>query len=326
MNYIEQINLFRDWLKGNYLSPYAKLLWHYLMHACNSSGWQEWIQVSNKSLEEELDAKDRHTVYKYRDELVEAGLIQYRKGKRGTFPFYKVNELSRDKKGRILFGGQLGNTLGVPDYLNSLPNQLPNTLPSSVPSSIPNPVPNELPNQLPNNTPNTENIYITKQNKTKRDKTKPEKTSAKADKASAAVKLNYQKILEFWNSNCREMPTIKSIGKPRQDKLRSLVKNHKQTEESILAVLKKACDSDFMAAEKKNWPSFDWCLEIKNFTKISEGNYDNERNKQEFKQQNPEQFSAHSYFMQMAQEGERYEQSGYQQDYGSPFGSIPEQL
>lgn len=90
MTYIELINAFERWLESNYLPTPAELLWYKLIHIFNKAGWSEWIVVDNYRLMTCIHIKREATFISYRDKLIEAGLFEYRKGKKGSPNKYKI--------------------------------------------------------------------------------------------------------------------------------------------------------------------------------------------------------------------------------------------
>ena len=90
MTYIELINAFEKWLETNYLPSKAQLLWYKLIGLFNKAMWSEWITVDNYRLMALLDVKREATFISYRDKLIEAGLFEYKKGKKGSPNKYKI--------------------------------------------------------------------------------------------------------------------------------------------------------------------------------------------------------------------------------------------
>ena len=90
MTYIELINAFEKWLETNHLPSVAQLLWYKLISLFNKAMWSEWITVDNYRLMALLDVKREATFISYRDKLIEAGLFEYKKGKKGSPNRYKI--------------------------------------------------------------------------------------------------------------------------------------------------------------------------------------------------------------------------------------------
>lgn len=90
MSYIELINAFEKWLETNYLPSLAQLLWYKLIALFNKAGWSEWVTVDNHRLMALLGVKREATFISCRDRLIEAGLFEYQKGKKGSPNRYKI--------------------------------------------------------------------------------------------------------------------------------------------------------------------------------------------------------------------------------------------
>lgn len=90
MTYIDLIKAFEKWLETNYLPSMAQLLWYKLVSLFNKAMWSEWIIVDNYRLMALLDIKREATFISYRDKLIEAGLFEYKKGKKGSPNKYKI--------------------------------------------------------------------------------------------------------------------------------------------------------------------------------------------------------------------------------------------
>ena len=85
MSYIDLINAFERWLETNYLPSSSQLLWYKIIHLFN-----EWVTVDNQRLMALLDVKREATFISYRDKLIDAGLFEYQKGKKGSPNRYKI--------------------------------------------------------------------------------------------------------------------------------------------------------------------------------------------------------------------------------------------
>ena len=97
MNYIAELNAFDRWLETNYLPALSELLWRKMVALFNRCGWAEWISVDNQRLMGLIQVKREATFIDYRNRLVEAGLIEYQKGKKGSPNRYKLISLSEVK-------------------------------------------------------------------------------------------------------------------------------------------------------------------------------------------------------------------------------------
>lgn len=94
MTYIDLINAFERWLETNYLPISSQLLWYKLISLFNRCGWSEWVTVDNQRLMSIMQIKNEKTFIKCRDNLIEAGLFEYRKGKKGSPNQYKINTVN----------------------------------------------------------------------------------------------------------------------------------------------------------------------------------------------------------------------------------------
>lgn len=92
MNYIRELNAFRDWLMVNRLSSGQIALWHMLMSFNNRAGWQEWFTLPNQTLQL-VTGLSRQGLSKARNGLIQAGLIQYKKGRSSQAGSYRMQSL-----------------------------------------------------------------------------------------------------------------------------------------------------------------------------------------------------------------------------------------
>lgn len=99
MSYIDLINAFERWLETNYLPSSAQLLWYKLIHIFNRAGWCEWVTVDNQRLMCVMQMESEKTLIRCRDKLIDAGLFEYKKGKKGCPNQYKINT--------VIFTGQM---------------------------------------------------------------------------------------------------------------------------------------------------------------------------------------------------------------------------
>lgn len=94
MSYIDLINAFERWLETNYLPISSQLLWYKLISLFNRCGWSEWVIVDNHRLMSIMQIESEKTFIRCRDKLIEAGLFEYRKGKKGSPNQYKINTVN----------------------------------------------------------------------------------------------------------------------------------------------------------------------------------------------------------------------------------------
>ncbi len=93
MNYLLEINAFERWLETHHLPSSSQLLWYKLMYLGSRSQWSEWIIVDNRRLMVILQMSSENTFLRCRDELINVGLIEYQKGKKGSPNKYKILSL-----------------------------------------------------------------------------------------------------------------------------------------------------------------------------------------------------------------------------------------
>ena len=93
MDFIKEMLAFERWLCTNYLPPLSQLLWHKLFMLCNGAGWPEWIVVENASLMAQLHLKRTASFLEYRDKLIECGLVEYQKGRKGHPNRYRLHSV-----------------------------------------------------------------------------------------------------------------------------------------------------------------------------------------------------------------------------------------
>lgn len=102
MTYIELINDFWQEFEDEAMKPNDALLYLYLLKVCNSKGWENPFELSNKRIRLCLEMTDK-AIIESRDRLVERGLIEVTKGERNRIaPIYKLLRFyfpSESKKG-----------------------------------------------------------------------------------------------------------------------------------------------------------------------------------------------------------------------------------
>lgn len=102
MTYIDLINDFWQEFESEALKPNDALLYLYLLKTCNSLGWKNPFELSNKKIRLCLEITDK-VILESRDRLVKRGLIKVTKGERNRqTPTYKIMHFcfpSESKKG-----------------------------------------------------------------------------------------------------------------------------------------------------------------------------------------------------------------------------------
>lgn len=90
IDYIKQLNGFERWLESHYLPGSAQLLYYKLLSINNMAGWCEWIQVDNQRVMSRCQMSREATLVENRNKLIEAGLIEFQRGKKGSPNKYKI--------------------------------------------------------------------------------------------------------------------------------------------------------------------------------------------------------------------------------------------
>ena len=90
LNYISEINGFERWLETHQLPTLAQLLWYKIAYWSSRAGWPEWTQVDNRRLMVSLQIAREASLTESRERLVNAGLIEYQKGKKGSPGRYRI--------------------------------------------------------------------------------------------------------------------------------------------------------------------------------------------------------------------------------------------
>lgn len=97
-------------------------------------------------------------------------------------------------------------------------------------------------------------------------------------------KVPYQQIADIFNYVCKDLPRVEKITNSRKSLINARIKDYSL--EHIGDVFRLTSESDFLSGRKTDWKaSFDWIMNATNFTKILEGNYKNNENGKQQRQQ-----------------------------------------
>lgn len=90
-------------------------------------------------------------------------------------------------------------------------------------------------------------------------------------------RINYENIMNLFNSICVSLPKIRNLTDLRKQKIR---KANKELNGDFENFFKRIEKSDFLTGKNGNWNgcNFDWIFKPQNLIKILEGNYDNKNN------------------------------------------------
>lgn len=94
MNYMAEIKMFYDWLETHALTPASITLWHGLMFIANRSGWKNPLPIS-LSVIESRTMIPRASIYRERERLRRAGLIDFETKGGKSSCLYTINSLSQ---------------------------------------------------------------------------------------------------------------------------------------------------------------------------------------------------------------------------------------
>ena len=128
-------------------------------------------------------------------------------------------------------------------------------------------------------------VTVTQSHATKEKKRKKKKKE-EGEEDNNRVQIDYQHIVDCYNSICISFPKVNSLSDARRKAIRARLNTH--TVDDLIEAFKKAEASDFMrGSNNRNWSAnFDWIMKDANLVKILDGNYDNEGVK---RQQAPEE-------------------------------------
>ncbi|HAZ0987976.1 DnaD domain protein [Enterococcus faecium] len=93
MDYIGQLNAFDNWLEYNELGAGPQLLWYKLMAIANRSGWQSELSIANTRLQAMTKTSEK-TLINNRNQLIQNGLLQYKKRGRTKAGVYILSDLT----------------------------------------------------------------------------------------------------------------------------------------------------------------------------------------------------------------------------------------
>ncbi|EOH86731.1 DnaD domain-containing protein [Enterococcus pallens] len=184
MDYIRQINAFENLNEYNEIGPGAQLLWYKLMRVANLSGWQNELSISNTRLQSMTKTSEK-TLINNRNQLIQTGLLQYKKRGRTKAGIYILTDLTGKFPAKTTVNNIATGNFTVDSTVNRKVNP---SVDSSVDSTV-------------DSTVDT-SAYI---NKTKQDKTKNNIASEYSDNSNSE-----QTAVSYWLNqvNPAEAPFI----------------------------------------------------------------------------------------------------------------------
>lgn len=117
INYIKEMNSFRKYAYENYMSKDAVLLWYALFGVDNDLYFKDWFKIDNLRLMGYAFIKREATLIKARQELIDMGLIKFKKGSKGHPSEYYI----------VMFSEQQQNNT-YPNYENESENVADNNI------------------------------------------------------------------------------------------------------------------------------------------------------------------------------------------------------
>lgn len=98
INYIKEMNSFRKYAYENYMSKDAVLLWYALFGVDNDLYFKDWFKIDNLRLMGYAFIKREATLIKARQELIDMGLIKFKKGSKGHPSEYYIVMFSEQQQ------------------------------------------------------------------------------------------------------------------------------------------------------------------------------------------------------------------------------------
>lgn len=249
MSYIDLINAFERWVETNYLPISSQMLWYKLISLFNKCGWSEWITVDNQRLMSIMQIKNEHTFIKCRDNLITTGLLQYRKGKKGSPNQYKINT--------SIFAVNI-----------AVQNAVNIAVENAVNSADINRLDKDNKKYIKNSSSENDNCNVTMSVTV---------TESNADRLDKDKNIEYNKIIEIYNFNCPNLPKIQKLTDKRKKAIKNFLKEF--TEEQFKNICKIANNVDFLIGKNdRGWKAdFDFVIKIDKATSILEGKYSNNK-------------------------------------------------
>lgn len=123
MDIHNEIEAFENWLETNYLPVTSQFLWYKLLSLFAKAGYPEWLTISNQVLMAKTGINSKHTLIEARNQLLEAGLIEIRTGKKGEPTSYRLISIQEkvQKMNHILHSKNFGAEKGAKNAPNNAP-------------------------------------------------------------------------------------------------------------------------------------------------------------------------------------------------------------
>ena len=228
MNYIKLINNFWNLHDVKSFRATEISLYFYLLKVCNSVSWSASFELKNQRILVDL-CMSYHTMCNARNKLKQSGLIEFETKNGSNKTVYSiVTTFANFAKVVETSAETSAETFANFAKVVSISNN---------------------------------NIY---NNKTK---TKTVVVEEKEETAAAAVSFQIKKIIEFWNTRCKNMPAVAGVTPERAREIEDLLRVY--TIDEICDCLLIASQSPTLNGERNERPvKIDWCL--KNFLSLYE--------------------------------------------------------
>ena len=97
------------------------------------------------------------------------------------------------------------------------------------------------------------------------------------EKSETKTKINYQQIVDKYNSICKSLPKVIKLSDARKKAIKARL--NKYSFDEIITVFEKAEASRHLTGDNNyNWHAdFDWLMSDKNMAKVFDGKYDNDK-------------------------------------------------
>jgi len=99
VNYLQELNAFRDWTLLNKPTTSEIVLWYALMSINNMTGWKKQFTVANQTLQL-MTGLSKATLDRARNKLTQKGLLKYTPGntrQAGTYELVSISTTKRDQ-------------------------------------------------------------------------------------------------------------------------------------------------------------------------------------------------------------------------------------
>jgi len=99
VNYLQELNAFRDWTLLNKPTTSEIVLWYALMSINNMTGWKKQFTVANQTLQL-MTGLSKATLDRARNKLTQKGLLKYTPGntrQAGTYELVSIRTTKRDQ-------------------------------------------------------------------------------------------------------------------------------------------------------------------------------------------------------------------------------------